>query len=285
MKIDIPWELIQLALKEDLGVPYRDITTQLLFEQNKEIKKARNISKNHDPIVLCGLPFVSALLKTLHDQGKYYSDYDEGSVLRSGECLLTLEAPANTLLMIERTLLNFLQHLCAVATHTARFVQLVSHTSTKILDTRKTIPGFRHLDKYAVQCGGGVNHRMGLYDAIMMKDTHVDCLGGMAFAIDKLPDNILQQYPVIVEVRNKEELNIVLEKGSHKITRVLLDNMSLEELTNAVNDCRGKIQTEASGNVSLQNVSAIAETGVDFISIGQLTHSPLHVDLSMRSTN
>lgn len=280
---NIDSQLINLALQEDLGLPYQDVTTQLLFKNRTERAASKIISKHSEPIVICGLPIIEKLLTIMCDRYEIKSDHQDGDILTPGGTLLTLTAPAPTILMLERTMLNFLQHLCAVATQTAKFVNLIQHTATKILDTRKTIPGFRHLDKYAVQCGGGVNHRMGLYDAIMIKDTHIDCLGNIALALENLPDNILQTYPVIVEVRNKEELAVVLAQGLHKVSRVLLDNMTLDGLSECVAMCENKMVTESSGNVRLDNVVKIAETRVDFISIGKLTHSPDHVDLSMVS--
>jgi nicotinate-nucleotide pyrophosphorylase (carboxylating) len=210
------------------------------------------------------------------------SDYRDGQVIHPGATLLTLKGSAQTILMTERIVLNFLQRLCAIATLTSQYVEKIKHTSTRILDTRKTAPGFRHLEKYAVTCGGGVNHRMGLYDAMMIKDTHIDLLGGMSAALSKLPDTILQQCPVIVEVRTMEELEIVLESGLHKVTRVLLDNMSPALMSECAMLCRGRIATEASGNMNLDTIATVAECGVDFISVGKLTHSAGSVDLSMK---
>lgn len=279
---EIDHELISLALKEDLSVPYSDVTTDLLFEQNKNPSVAKIISKHPEPIILCGLPILKAIIDKLDPSCTVLTDFKDGDEIQKGEILLTLSGSAHTILRIERTLLNFLQHLCAVATITARFVKAIQSTSTQILDTRKTLPGFRHLDKYAVQCGGGVNHRMGLYDAIMIKDTHIDCLGGLRQCLDKLPEDILQQYPVIVEIRNRQELELLLSMGLNKVSRVLLDNMTVEQLTECVELCKNKILTEASGNISLENVLPIAQTGVNFVSIGKLTHSAGNVDLSMR---
>lgn len=274
-------QLIHLAFQEDLGVPYHDITTEILFSNTRSKSKANIISKNHEPIILCGLPITKHILATFDAFYKLNSDYQDGDIVLPGQTLLTLSGPSSQLLMMERTLLNFLQHLCAIATLTAKFVEQVKHTTTKILDTRKTLPGFRHLDKYAVQCGGGGNHRMGLYDAIMIKDTHIDSLGGMEFALDALPINIVEKYPVIVEVRTLDELAVVLEKGLYKITRILLDNMSPDLITKCVALCNGLVPTEASGNVGLDNIAAVAECGVDFISVGKLTHSAGNANLSM----
>jgi len=277
----IDLQLIDLAFIEDLGMPYSDITTALLFPTLKENSRATIILKQLQPIVICGLPIIKAVLQKLGDC-KVQSDFSDGQILQPGATLLTLMGPAHILLMAERILLNFLQRLCAIATLTARYVKKINHTAAKILDTRKTLPGFRHLEKYAVRCGGGVNHRMGLYDAIMIKDTHIDLLGGMAVALASLPDDILQKFPVIVEVRTIDELIIVLECGLHKVTRVLLDNMPPTAMSECVTLSKGRVATEASGNMSLETITVTAECGVDFISVGRLTHSAGNVDLSMK---
>lgn len=277
----IDWQLIDLAFIEDLGMPPNDITTALLFPTVKKNSRATIILKQSQPIVICGLPIIKAVLQKLGNC-ELQSDFCDGQILQPGATLLTLQGPAHLLLMAERIMLNFLQRLCAIATLTAQYVKKINHTAAKILDTRKTLPGFRHLEKYAVLCGGGVNHRMGLYDAIMIKDTHVDLHGGMAAALASLPDNILQQFPVIVEVRHIGELTIVLEHGLHKVTRVLLDNMPPPVMLECVTLSKGRVATEASGNMSLETIAVAAECGVDFISVGKLTHSAGSVDLSMK---
>ncbi len=274
-------QLIDLAFIEDLSLPYCDQTTALLFPTAEKKARAVIISKQSQPIVLCGLPVIDAILKKM-GHCSLHTDYQDGQIIPPGGTLLTLTGPAQNLLMVERIMLNFLQRLCAIATMTAQYVEKIKHTSTQILDTRKTTPGFRHLEKYAVQCGGGVNHRMGLYDAIMIKDTHVDVLGGMSMALSKLPETILQKCPVIVEVRTLDELMIVLEQGLHKVSRVLLDNMSPLLMSQCVEQCLGRMPTEASGNMNLETITRAAECGVDFISVGKLTHSAASVDLSMK---
>lgn len=275
-------QLIKLAFQEDLGLPYSDVTTDILFENNTLISHARIISKHAEPVVICGLNILSGLLSVFDQELEMNTTFNDGDILKPGACLVSIKGPAKVLLKAERTVLNFLQRLCAVATLTKKFTDKIQHTKTKVLDTRKTLPGFRHLDKYAVLCGGGANHRMGLYDAIMIKDTHIDSMGGMMNALKKLPDNILMQYPVIIEVRNIQELTIVLKEGLHKTTRVLLDNMTIDQLKVCVMLCEGKIPTEASGNIDLPNVAEIAETGVNFVSIGKITHSAGNVNLSMQ---
>ncbi len=275
-------QLMKLAFQEDVGLLFQDITTHTLFKDKHAKAKACIVSKHREPIVVCGLPVVHELLSLFDTPMSLRSAYKDGELLYPGETLLSIQGSASTLLMAERTLLNFLQRLCAVATLTKQFTDKIKHTSTKVLDTRKTIPGFRHLDKYAVRCGGGVNHRMGLYDAIMIKDTHIDALGGIAKAIAALPEDILKHCPVIIEVRDKEELSCVLNHGLHKTTRVLLDNMTETQLAECVALCQHHIPTEASGNIDLDNIVKIAETGVNFASIGKLTHSAGNVNLSMK---
>ncbi|MCE3238558.1 MAG: nicotinate-nucleotide pyrophosphorylase (carboxylating) [Gammaproteobacteria bacterium] len=282
----IDLQLIDLALAEDLGLPYRDITTSCLFPGIKNAS-ANIISKHEKPIVLSGLSVVNAVLQKLdyhlETHCEVQSDYQDGDVIEPGFVILTISGYAHTILMAERTLLNFLQHLSAIATFTAEFVDAVKQTKAKILDTRKTTPGWRHLEKYAVQCGGGVNHRLGLYDAVMMKDTHIDLLGGMRRALTTLPNDRVKKFPVIVEVRTQDELKIILKEGLHKVSRVLLDNMSPKLMSECVEMCCGKITTEASGNITLESVALVAKSGVDFISVGKITHSAGNVDLSMKS--
>jgi len=279
-------QLIDLAFIEDLGLPYQDLTTSTLFAEAQTTQRiAKIISKENKPIIVSGLRLVQPLLHKIDSTCHFTSRFQDGDQLAFGEILLNLSGAASSLLQIERTLLNFLQRLCAIATLTNQYVEKIKHTKTKILDTRKTIPGLRRLEKYAVLCGGGVNHRMGLYDAIMIKDTHVDFIGGMKKAVAKLPDDILKTCPVIVEVRDLNELDIVLQEASQKVSRVLLDNMSSDLLIKSVARCQNKMMTEASGNINLNNIVEIAECGVDFISIGKITHSAGNVDLSMQCDN
>jgi nicotinate-nucleotide pyrophosphorylase (carboxylating) len=280
---DIDLQLIDLALAEDLGLPFNDITTSTLFPDSAEISHAHIISKHPENIIICGLDVIKAVLLKLDSRGQIQTEYSDGQILEPGKTLLTISGPAKSLLMAERVILNFLQRLCAIASLTSKFAEKIKHTHARILDTRKTTPGFRHLEKYAVQCGGGVNHRMGLYDAIMIKDTHVDSLGGMKNALHKLPDDITQNFSVIVEVRSVDELKIVLKFGKNKVTRVLLDNMTPKIISECVELCKNTMPTEASGNINLDNVLEVAQSGVDFISIGKITHSVTSVDLSMKT--
>ena len=277
---DLDSQLVDIALVEDLGVPSCDLTAQLLFSGEDEIGRVVLYSKETVQIVAAGLPLAEIIYQRFCPDIHCQHHVKDGAIVKPGEHLMTILGPSRALATAERTVLNFVRHLSGVATLTRKFVDLVKGTPLKILDTRKTTPGLRHLEKYAVTCGGGMNHRMGLYDAVMIKDTHVDLLGGMEKALEKIPENFKSQ--VIVEVRNLKELEIVLRHGQHKVNRVLLDNMSIEILQESVALCGGKLETEASGSINLKTIVEIAKTGVDYASVGMLSHSAGQVDLSIR---
>ncbi len=285
---DSPWQLneidkqlIGLALKEDLGFPYHDVTTDTLFKHQKLHKKVKIISKNKEDVVVAGLPIIDAIFEKINTKFKLKHELQDGDVLATGETLMIIESDVTTLLKVERIVLNFLRHLCAVSTLTKKFVDLVKDTKLKILDTRKTLPGMRHLDKYAVHCGGGINHRMGLYDAFMLKDTHIDLVGGLKKAFDALPNKNDNPLPVICEIRNLDELHVALEHGHDKVTRVMFDNMTHQRLKQCVEMVEGIFETEASGGINLRSIVNVAQTEVDYASIGMLTYAAGHVDLSI----
>ena len=272
--------LIKYALEEDLGSPPQDVTSLAMFaDLAPRSGRVALISKHPTPVTLCGVKLVADVFKQLQADVNIIFYQHDGDVIEPHQSILSIEGDRTALAMGERTALNFIRHLSAVATLTAQFVDLVQETGLKILDTRKTIPLLRSLEKYAVKCGGGVNHRMGLFDAILVKDTHIDLLGGMAAAISRLPTQ--KNVPIIVEVRTLAELEIILRSGCDIIDRILFDNMSCAEMKQGVNRLNGQIPTEASGNIGLNNIQQIAATGVDFASIGALTCAG-SVDLSMR---
>lgn len=277
----IDHQLIDLALKEDLSFPYCDVTTDTLFKQQKTYKTVKIISKSHEDIVIAGLPVINALFSKMDADFKLKHQLQDGDVLRAGKTLMMIESDVVSLLKIERTALNFLRHLCAVATLTKKFVDLVKDTKLKILDTRKTSPGMRHLEKYAVHCGGGINHRIGLYDAFMLKDTHVDLIGGLQKALEILPDKKNNPLPVICEIRNFDELRKAIKYGRDKITRVMFDNMDNHQIKRCVDEVGGVFETEASGGLNLQNILNVAQTEVDYASVGMLTYAAGQVDLSI----
>ncbi len=266
--------LITLALEEDFG-EYSDITSLATLTDGIIIRGT--ITAKEDGVI-AGLPAVEMVYQTIDPDVAVNAFVGDGSTIQVGDVVCEVSGNAQSVLAGERTALNFLQRMSGVATMTRRFVDAVAGTGATILDTRKTHPGWRELDKYAVRMGGGENHRMGLYDIVLIKDNHIDAAGSISAAINAVREMELH-LPIIVEVKNLAELNEAL---SHNPDRILLDNMYHNEMRRAVQITADKVPLEASGNVRLDNVRAIAETGVDYISIGALTHSAPALDLSMR---
>lgn len=267
---------VQQALAEDVGTG--DITAQLIPADAHS--EATIISR--DKAVIAGCAWVDAVFQQLDAQATQPTQIEwqvtDGAQVEENQVLCRLQGLSRTLLTGERCALNFLQTLSATATVTKGYVDCISHTEARLLDTRKTVPGLRLAQKYAVQCGGGVNHRLGLYDAFLIKENHIAAAGSIAAAV-QAARALAADKPVEVEVENFEELNQAL---GAQVERVLLDNFSLEDLRSAVALAKGRTELEASGGVNLQTIAAIAETGVDFISVGALTKDVQAVDLSMR---
>jgi len=227
------------------------------------------------------LKIAKLVFKTLDKKIKFSSSLRDGNILYPGEVIATLQGEARYLLMGERTALNFLQRLSGIATLTRRFVDRCQNTKVKILDTRKTTPGLRLLEKYAVRVGGGRNHRMGLYDMILIKDNHIAMAGGIDEAIRRAKKS-RKKVGLEVEVKNLKELREAL---GLKVKRIMLDNMGVREVKKAVELAKGTTKLEVSGGINLRNVRKYAETGVDYISIGALTHSARALDISMEIEN
>jgi quinolinate synthase len=274
--------LIDLALAEDIGPG--DATSQATLP-------AESVAVAHirakAPGIIAGLPVAEAVFRRVDAAVQFVPRAADGQEVAPGEVVADLAGPARSLLAAERTALNFLQHLSGIATHTRRFVDAVACTRADILDTRKTLPGYRALDKYAVRMGGGVNHRMSLFDMILIKDNHVDAAGGITTAVARARSSH-PDLPVEVEVRTLDELSqaLALEPA---VDRIMLDNMSLETMrqavamADAIAACRGgRPRLEASGNVTLERAESIAATGVDLLSVGSITHSAPALDLSMK---
>jgi nicotinate-nucleotide pyrophosphorylase (carboxylating) len=228
--------------------------------------------------VLAGLQFARAVFNVLDGGGDFQELKRDGERVRAGETVAVVEATVRALLSGERTALNLLQRASGIATATARYVNAVAGTGARITDTRKTVPGLRVLDKYAVEAGGGVNHRFGLFDMFLIKNNHVDRAGGIAAAVARIRASGVDR-PLMIEVRNLEELREALVSNPQYI---LLDNMDLQTMREAVRITGGRVQLEASGGVTLETVRAVAETGVDRISVGALTHSVEALDISLR---
>jgi nicotinate-nucleotide pyrophosphorylase (carboxylating) len=266
--------VVDAALAEDVGSG--DRTTDGVVPSNARCRAELVLE---EPGVVCGLPVVRAVFATLDPDVRLETLVDEGARLTDVPArIATVEGVARAVLTGERTALNLLGRLCGIATLTARYVDLVAGTGTTILDTRKTTPGLRALEKYAVRCGGGENHRAGLYDAILLKENHIRIAGGIAPAVAALRNG--SRPAVEVEAESPAEVEEALAAG---VERILLDNMTPEQVRSAVELVDGRAQLEASGGVSLATVRAYAETGVDFISVGALTHSArsLHVSLEV----
>jgi nicotinate-nucleotide pyrophosphorylase (carboxylating) len=261
------------ALAEDVGSG--DLTASLVDPSRRT--RARILAR--EDAVICGTPWVEAAVLALDPQARLTWHVTEGQRCRADQVVLEIEGLAQPLLTAERTALNFLQLLSAVATKTATYVTAVAGTRAQIVDTRKTLPGLRLAQKYAVTTGGGVNHRIGLYDAVLIKENHIAAAGGVAAVLQRVKDTAPQARFVEIEVETLPQLNEALACGA---TMVLLDNMDIPTLQAAVLSNAGRAVLEISGGVNLQTVRALAETGVDRISIGALTKDVKAVDFSMR---
>lgn len=262
---------IRLALKEDIGAG--DVTTNSIVPCEARMK-GQIIAKQSG--VLAGLDMAQAVYHLLDAETIVEAQVQEGARVEKGRLLALVSGHARSLLTAERTALNFVGRMSGIATLTRQFVDAVSGTQAVILDTRKTAPGLRAIDKLAVLRGGGQNHRIGLYDMILIKDNHIDFAGGLAEAVRRARASN-RGLQIEVEARTLEDVKAALELG---VERILLDNMSTEMMAEAVKIAAGRAKLEASGNVSLETVRAIAETGVDFISVGALTHSANVFDVS-----
>lgn len=265
--------LIEMAFREDL-LDKVDITSEAIFSD--EIYSYKLVAKESG--ILCGIDIFKEVMKKVDKQVEVKEHFSDRSRIKSGDIIADVSGPVVSILKGERTALNFLSHLSAIATKTALFVN-ESGGRVKILDTRKTIPGYRELQKYAVRCGGGENHRMGLHDMVMIKDNHADAAGGITNAVRRVREKWGERFRVEVEARNPEEVEEALSAGAD---RIMLDNMSNDEMKKAVEYIAGRAETEASGNMSLERIRGVAETGVDYISFGELTNSVKAFDFSLK---
>ena len=274
-RIDNPCALIASALDEDLGPDRLDATTTALASDAVGSAQLRT----REACRVAGVKLAQEVFHHVDKQIVVEIVLPDGSDAQPGDTLLTVSGKVSAILTAERTALNFLQRLCGVATLTRQFVEAANRPGMALLDTRKTTPGWRALEKAAVVCGGGTNHRMGLYDAIMIKDNHVALWGGGTIA--DAVTTARAQFPALkieVEVDTLEQLEAVLPAGPDW---VLLDNMTPETLKKAVKLCDGRCQTEASGGITLETIGAIAATGVDAVSVGALTHAAAAIDLGL----
>ena len=271
--IDLVSDCIQNALTEDIGSG--DVTSDSIIDERQQIQ-GRFIAKEAG--IIAGLEVARYTFHLLSKDIVLSNAVEDGTYVNKGTVFATIEGCAKPILSAERTALNFLQRMSGIATLTQRFVQAVEGTKAVILDTRKTAPGLRLIDKWAVKLGGGQNHRIGLFDMILIKDNHIAAAGGITQAVKKAHSNNPGNLDIEVEVKNLLELKEALNLP---VDRILLDNMNTNQLSQAVKITNGCIPLEASGNVRLENVAQIAATGVDFISVGKLTHSTKALDISL----
>ncbi|MCK9344287.1 MAG: carboxylating nicotinate-nucleotide diphosphorylase [Massilibacteroides sp.] len=272
-------ELIKLAFAEDIGDG--DHSTLSCIPE-MAMGKSQLIVKEAG--VLAGVEMAQRIFKTFDDTLKMNLFIKDGSEVKVGEIAFTVEGKVRSLLQTERLMLNIMQRMSGIATTTRKYVKELEGTHTRVLDTRKTTPGLRMIEKAAVKIGGGVNHRIGLFDMIMLKDNHIDFAGGIAAAVNSAQTYLKEKGKKIkieVEVRNFDELNQVLAlKG---VDRVMLDNFSVSDTKKAVDLIAGRIETESSGGITFETLRRYAECGVDFISVGALTHSVKSLDMSLKA--
>ncbi|MBF0411907.1 MAG: carboxylating nicotinate-nucleotide diphosphorylase [Desulfamplus sp.] len=281
-------KLLEMAFEEDLG-DLGDITTDAVFTDSRT-DTYWLIAKQDG--VLCGADIFTRAFSYVD---KKYSDkisinresqiefyFSDGDTLKKGQKVAKIDGSINTLLKGERVALNFISHLSGIATEVRKWTDLISSISnnkTKILDTRKTLPGWRQLQKYAVKCGGGTNHRMGLYDMVMIKDNHTDGIGSITKAVEKVRSKWGDKFKIEVETRTLQEVQEALDSN---VDIIMLDNMDIGTMKEAVKIVNGKAATEASGNMTLDRIKEVAQTDVDYISVGSLTHSVTAFDFSLR---
>lgn len=268
---------IDQAIIEDIG--HGDQTSLAIFDAAHQ-SSAQLIAKEGG--VFAGLGFVQMLFERHAPDVQVIEQHNEGLPFKAGEVLLHLKGATQSILSLERIALNALQRMSGIAKTTESLQKKIAHTPCQLLDTRKTTPNFRIAEKWAVAIGGGTNHRMGLYDAIMVKDNHIDFVGDIPDTLVKVKsylDGLDHPIPVIVETRNLEQIDHCMDFPW--VERILLDNMTPKEVQSAVSHIAGAVSTEASGNITTQNIVSYAETGVDFLSLGVLTHSAPIVDMSL----
>ena len=269
-------KLIAKALEEDIG--HGDVTTSAILTGD-EIGVARAVAK--EDMVVAGIDVFKEVFISVDSDMRFYTDCHDGAVANKGAVLAEISGTIKNILIAERVALNFFQRLCGIATLTLKYVEKVKGTGAKIVDTRKTTPCLRDLEKYAVRMGGGFNHRFGLDGGVLIKDNHISAAGGITNAVRGIRDNIPITLKIEVEVKNLKEAEEALASG---VDIIMLDNMKTEEMRKAISLIKGRAIVEASGNVTLYRVKEIAETGVDYISVGALTHSAPAADISLNIT-
>lgn len=274
-------QLISLSLQEDIGDGDH---TSLACVPSSNTGKANLLAKESG--VLCGVPVAIEVFNKFDPSLEVEVFMNDGALVKPGDVVLTVSGATVSILQTERIVLNFIQRLSGIATKTKEYTDTVSGTNTKILDTRKTTPGLRLLEKYAVKTGGGVNHRIGLYDMVMIKDNHIDFAGGVAPAIQNVKKYLAEKskdLKIEVEARSLDEIREILNEGG--VFRILIDNFSHSETVEAVKLIDGTCETESSGGITLESIRGYAEAGVDYISVGALTHHIKSLDFSLKAVD
>ncbi len=273
--------LVEEALREDVG--NGDHSTLCCIPADV---KGKAILKIKEAGILAGVEVAEKIFTYQQPTCKFSRHQLDGVEMKPGETAFEIEMEVHHILKLERLVLNCMQRMSGIATTTRQYVELLQGFSTKLLDTRKTTPNFRLLEKEAVRIGGGTNHRFGLFDMIMLKDNHIDFSGGIEAAISKAHDYVQQYYPnlrIEIEARSIEEVERVLKTGAGKVTRVMLDNFNPEKVREAVHMIAGVFETEASGNINKDNIRAYAAAGVDYVSVGSIIHQARSLDLSLKA--
>ena len=266
--------LIEIALQEDIGPG--DITTDNLVGPDLE---GKGVITAKEPLVIAGLDVARQVFEHLDHEFILRAGYEDGDVIKDGGTVAEVEGKLQVLLKGERTALNFLQRLSGIATYVRSYVDELANQSVRLVDTRKTAPGWRVLEKYAVRMGGAHNHRMGLYDGVLIKDNHIAACGGIIKAVDRIRANVSHLVKIEVEVSDLSQVKDAMDAG---VDIIMLDNMNIQKIKEAVAFINGKAVVEVSGGITKKGLKPLADTGVDIISVGALTHSARCVDISMR---
>lgn len=273
-------DIVRNALAEDIGTG--DHSTLSCVPKNAQ-GKAKLLIKETG--IVAGVELAQIIAKEFDPRLQFEVFMNDGDAIQPGDVVFELSGPSRSILSTERLILNFMQRMSGIATQTHKIVQLLEGTNTKVLDTRKTTPGIRYMEKWAVRIGGGENHRFALYDMIMLKDNHIDYAGGVEQAIQQANDYLKTEkldLKIEVEVRNEEELRKVLSVG--KVHRIMLDNFTPERIKAVLPSIPQEYETEASGGITIDTIRSYAETGVNYISVGALTHSAVGLDMSLKAT-
>ncbi len=273
--------LVEEALKEDVGDGDHSTLSCI-----SAAAKGKAVLKIKQDGILAGMQVAEKIFQYKEPTARFIPFKKDGEEMKYGEKAFEVEALVHTILKCERLVLNCMQRMSGIATLTKQYTDKLKEYKTKLLDTRKTTPNFRLLEKEAVRIGGGVNHRFGLYDMIMLKDNHIDYCGGIEKAIEKAAEYVRTKKPglkIEVETRSIEDVKKMVSVGSGKVFRIMLDNFTLEQISEALTIIRGQFETEASGGINLDNIEDFAKTGVDFVSVGALIHQAKSLDLSLKA--